>query len=264
MRLLVHVATSLRLPGALWPPARTAGLVVQLRGTPLAVLDTSRTRPHPLPAAIRWPPVPAPAGGGRWQRLAPPCAGAGGGTGTPGAAGLAEPRAVPQPRLGAVLGATGPRPILILILARPGTMSAAKSKRIKFSEEEKFLILEEFSLRKDILIPKSGRYKNTVVRQRAWEEIAAAVNSLSPLVQRTPDEIRRKWDNMVLDARRELAVEKHPLLRQRPREKLFRNIFALLNAPGPAPPLPAAVLGARAAGGAPDPPALPGTAPHRL
>lgn len=37
-------------------------------------------------------------------------------------------------------------------------MSTAKPKR-RFSEE-KLLILEEFSLCKDILIPKSGRYEN--------------------------------------------------------------------------------------------------------
>nr|XP_006134846.1 uncharacterized protein LOC102456426 [Pelodiscus sinensis] len=112
-------------------------------------------------------------------------------------------------------------------------MTTAKPKRLKFSEEEKFLILEEFSLRKDILIPKSGRYKNTMDRQRAWEEITAAVNSLSPLVQRTPDEIRKKWHNMVVDARKELTTVKHPLLRQRPQERLFHNIFALFNKTGP-------------------------------
>ncbi|XP_065595064.1 myb-related transcription factor, partner of profilin-like [Cyrtonyx montezumae] len=112
-------------------------------------------------------------------------------------------------------------------------MSAAKPKRIKFSEEEKFLILEEFSLRKDILIPKSGRYRNTQDRQRAWEEIAAAVNALSPVVRRTAEEIRRKWHNMVLEARRELAAHKHPLLRQRPQERLFHHIFALFNKPAP-------------------------------
>ncbi|KAM7089834.1 uncharacterized protein J5F26_011857 isoform 2-T2 [Ciconia maguari] len=100
-------------------------------------------------------------------------------------------------------------------------MSTAKPKCIKFYEEEKFLILEEFSLRKDVLIPKSGRCKNTLPRQRAWEEIAAAVNSLRPLVWRMPDEIHKKWHNMVIDVCRELAVEKHPLLRQRPQEKLF-------------------------------------------
>ncbi|KAM6246964.1 uncharacterized protein LJ264_010615 [Porphyrio hochstetteri] len=133
-------------------------------------------------------------------------------------------------------------------------MGTAKPKRIKFSEEEKFLILEEFSLRKDILIPKSGRYKNTLARQRAWEEIAAAVNSLSPLVQRTPEEIRKKWHNMVISARREVAVEKHPLLRQRPQEKLFQNIFALFNKPGPELPhmlLPTSAFRARAASGNP-------------
>ncbi|XP_067396016.1 myb-related transcription factor, partner of profilin-like [Emydura macquarii macquarii] len=112
-------------------------------------------------------------------------------------------------------------------------MTTAKPKRLKFSEEEKFIILEEFSLRKDILIPKSGRYKNTMDRQRAWEEITAAVNSLSPLVQRTPDEIRKKWHNMVIDARKELTTVKHPLLRQRPQERLFHNIFALFNKTGP-------------------------------
>ncbi|XP_032054926.1 vegetative cell wall protein gp1-like [Aythya fuligula] len=137
-------------------------------------------------------------------------------------------------------------------------MSAAKPKRIKFSEEEKFLILEEFSLRKDILIPKSGRYKNTLDRQRAWEEIAAAVNSLSPLVQRTPDEIRKKWHNMVIDARKELAMEKHPLLRQRPQEKLFHNIFALFNKPSPQLPDPllsGSSFRVTAAGVPPGPPA---------
>ncbi|XP_044296804.1 uncharacterized protein LOC123028693 [Varanus komodoensis] len=108
-------------------------------------------------------------------------------------------------------------------------MSTPKAKRIKFSDEEKFLILEEFSLRKDILMPKNGRYKNTADRQQAWEEIATAVNSLNPLVQRTPEEIRRKWKNMVVDARKEQTIEKHPLLRGQPRDRLFRNIFALLN-----------------------------------
>lgn len=126
-----------------------------------------------------------------------------------------------------------------------GGMSAAKPKRIKFSDEEKFLILEEFSLRKDILIPKSGRYRNTQDRQRAWEEIAAAVNALSPVVRRTAEEIRKKWHNMVLDARRELAADKHPLLRQRPQERLFHHIFALFNKAGP-PPAPSFGLPAAA------------------
>ena len=133
-------------------------------------------------------------------------------------------------------------------------MSTAKSKRIKFSEEEKFLILEEFSLHKDVLIPKSGRYRNTLDRQRAWEEIAATVDSLSPLVQRTPDEIRKKWHNMVINACRELAVEKHPLLCPWPQEQLFHNIFALFNKPGPGlldPLLSALAFRARAANGPP-------------
>ncbi|XP_032991993.1 uncharacterized protein LOC117039062 [Lacerta agilis] len=108
-------------------------------------------------------------------------------------------------------------------------MATAKAKRIKFSDEEKFLILEGFALRKDILIPKSGRYSNTAARQRAWEEIAAAVNSLNPLIQRTPQEILKKWKNMVVDARKGLSVEKHPLLQKQPRERLFRDIVALLN-----------------------------------
>ncbi|XP_072455922.1 uncharacterized protein [Notamacropus eugenii] len=116
------------------------------------------------------------------------------------------------------------------------TMTTSKPKRMKFSEEEKFVILEEFSLRKDVLVPKTGRYRNTSERQRAWQEIAAAVNALSPLVQRTPDEVRKKWKNMILDARKELAAAKHPLLLRRPRERLSHDIFALLNKTGPEPP----------------------------
>ncbi|KAM9625262.1 uncharacterized protein ACIBXB_018838 [Morphnus guianensis] len=120
-----------------------------------------------------------------------------------------------------------------------------------FSEEEKFLILDEFSLRKDILIPKSGQYKNTPDWQRAWEEIAAATNPLSPLVQRTPDEIRKKRHNMVIDARRELALEKHPLLRRRPQEKLL-HIFTFFNKPGLGlPDLPLSASAFRAASGPP-------------
>ncbi|CAI5797395.1 Hypothetical predicted protein [Podarcis lilfordi] len=117
-------------------------------------------------------------------------------------------------------------------------MATAKAKRIKFSDEEKFLILEGFALRKDILIPKSGRYSNTAACQRAWEEIAAAVNSLNPLIQRTPQEILKKWKNMVVDARKGLSVEKHPLLQRQPRERLFRDIVALLNKTDPTLPRP--------------------------
>ncbi|XP_020852314.1 uncharacterized protein LOC110215291 [Phascolarctos cinereus] len=117
-------------------------------------------------------------------------------------------------------------------------MMTSKPKRIKFSEEEKIVILEEFSLRKDILIPKTGRYRNTSDRQQAWEEITMAVNSLNPLVQRTPEEVRKKWKNMILDARKELATAKHPLLRRRPQERLFHNIFALFNKTGSELPEP--------------------------
>uniref|UniRef100_A0A6J0VHF0 Myb/SANT-like DNA-binding domain-containing protein n=1 Tax=Pogona vitticeps TaxID=103695 RepID=A0A6J0VHF0_9SAUR len=117
-------------------------------------------------------------------------------------------------------------------------MTATKVKRIKFSDEEKFLILEEFTLRKDILVPKNGRYKNTADRQQAWEEIARAVNSLNPLVQRTPKEIHKKWKNMVVDARKELTMEKHPLLRKQPRDRLFQDIFALLHKADGAMPKP--------------------------
>lgn len=124
---------------------------------------------------------------------------------------------------------THPHPHALLAHCR-GSTSMAKLKGVKFSEEGKFLILNEFSLCKDILIPKSGRYKNTPAWQRTWEEIAAT-NSLRPLVQCTPHKIRKKWHNMVIDARRELALEKHPLLRQRPQEKLF-HIFAFFNKPG--------------------------------
>ncbi|KAF1418976.1 hypothetical protein FQV24_0005362, partial [Spheniscus mendiculus] len=131
-----------------------------------------------------------------------------------------------------------------------GSMSMTKPKRIKFSKEKKFLILEEFSLCKDILIPKSGWYKNTLAWQCAWEEITAAINSLSLLVRCMPDKICKKWHN--IDARRELAVEKHSLLCQRPQEELFHNVFTLFNKPGPGlpdPPLSASASRARAASG---------------
>ncbi|XP_074062551.1 uncharacterized protein LOC141501974 isoform X2 [Macrotis lagotis] len=114
----------------------------------------------------------------------------------------------------------------------------ARPKRIKFSEEEKLVILEEFSLRKDVLVPKTGRYRNTADRQRAWAEIAAAVNALNPLVQRSPEEVRKKWKNMILDARKELASARPPLLRRRPQERLFHHISALLERPGPDAPEP--------------------------
>ncbi|XP_036614612.1 uncharacterized protein LOC118849724 [Trichosurus vulpecula] len=133
---------------------------------------------------------------------------------------------------------------LVLVICEPHdhpgrvAMTTSKPKRIKFSEEEKIVILEEFSLRKDILIPKTGRYRNTTDRQQAWEEITMAVNSLNPLVQRTPEEVRKKWKNMILDARKELATAKHPLLRRRPQERLFHNIFALFNKTGSELPEP--------------------------
>lgn len=144
-----------------------------------------------------------------------------------------------------------PHPHALLAHCR-GSTSMAKLKCVKFSEEGKFLILDEFSLRKDTLIPKSGRYKNTPAWRRAWEEIAAT-NSLGPLVQRTPDEIRKKWHNMVIDAHRELALEKHPLLHQRPQEKLF-HIFAFFNKPGLG--LPDLLLSATAFRAASGPPAM--------
>ncbi|KAF1587129.1 hypothetical protein FQV11_0015995, partial [Eudyptes moseleyi] len=109
-----------------------------------------------------------------------------------------------------------------------GSMSMTEPKRIKFSEEEKFLILEEFSLCKDILIPKSGWYKNTLAWQCAWEEITAAINSLSLLVWCMPDEVCKKWHN--IDAHRELAVEKHSLLCQRPQEELAQRLHPLQQA----------------------------------
>ncbi|KAM9097256.1 uncharacterized protein ACOB8E_000589 isoform 1-T1 [Sarcophilus harrisii] len=217
-RLPVPRATAPAPPGVRRSSAQSDGVAV-----------TSSPRAARTPAGSRlrghwWGRVPRPRAGWEGARV---CA-AGPGPATDGG-----PAPHPEGGLGR------PRPGLCDPRSHPGrvTMMTAKPKRIKFSEEER--------CDPGRVQPAQGHPHPQDWPLPQHDGPAAGlggdhdgVNSLNPLVQRTPEEVRKKWKNMILDARKELATAKHPLLRRRPQERLFHNIFALFNKTGSELPEP--------------------------
>ena len=81
-------------------------------------------------------------------------------------------------------------------------------RKSNWTDREKFILTEEFEKRKDIIRAKFSSSVTSSSKQRAWEEIAAAINSQSKEAKRDVKDIKKKWDNICSVAKSEFSTQK--------------------------------------------------------
>ena len=86
-------------------------------------------------------------------------------------------------------------------------MEEKKARKPNWSEEEKIVLLQEYSKRKHILKSKFDPHITAHKKLRMWEEIATNINSRS-LIKRSISEIQKKYDNLtVMSKKRDHAFQ---------------------------------------------------------
>lgn len=83
-----------------------------------------------------------------------------------------------------------------------------KKRKPNWTEDEKAILLEEFTKRKNIL---QSRYNPSVThshKSKAWQEITEKINSRNLAVKRTVEEVMKKYENIVVSSRKEIANNK--------------------------------------------------------
>lgn len=86
-------------------------------------------------------------------------------------------------------------------------VSSCKRKRgPNWSEKEKVVLVDEYRRHRNILRPKGSTTSSVVEREKAWDEICAALKIVSgPYVKRDVVDVRKKWDNLCFWAKKCIA-----------------------------------------------------------
>ena len=87
----------------------------------------------------------------------------------------------------------------------------AKGKRKpSFSDSEIRCLIENFEVKKDVLLSKFNSSNTNARKKKIWSDITTAVNARATNVSRTVEEIRKKWKDLLATAKKDASVEKHP------------------------------------------------------
>ncbi|XP_058625582.1 myb/SANT-like DNA-binding domain-containing protein 4 [Onychostoma macrolepis] len=79
-----------------------------------------------------------------------------------------------------------------------------KKRKPNWTEDEKAILLEEYGKRKNTL---RSRYNPSVThlhKTKAWQEITDKINSRNLAVKRTVEEVMKKYENVVVNSRKEI------------------------------------------------------------
>lgn len=101
-------------------------------------------------------------------------------------------------------------------------MAERKARKPNWSEEERVILLEEYRKRKNIIKSRFDPLITASKKQRMWEEITAKINSRG-LVNRSIQEVQKKYDNLAVLAKKEISNHK------RESNKTGKNNFNLNN-----------------------------------
>jgi hypothetical protein len=109
------------------------------------------------------------------------------------------------------------------------TSESKRPRKRNFTSNEVLTLIEEFTCRKDLL---QSKFKSTITnqnKQKAWAEVTAAVNAVSP-VERSVADVKEKWGKLASEARTQLRSRKHPPTGsgkaiEMPNLDLFADIF---------------------------------------
>eukprot|EP00745_Piridium_sociabile_P021035 TRINITY_DN32388_c0_g1_i3.p2 TRINITY_DN32388_c0_g1~~TRINITY_DN32388_c0_g1_i3.p2 ORF type:complete len:155 (-),score=21.24 TRINITY_DN32388_c0_g1_i3:90-554(-) len=86
---------------------------------------------------------------------------------------------------------------------------AKKMRKRNFTASETLTLIEEYKARKEVL---QGKFRSNLTnkeKQRAWQQVSEAVNSVG-VVQRTVNEVKEKWSKLSTEAKVQLRARKNP------------------------------------------------------
>lgn len=84
-------------------------------------------------------------------------------------------------------------------------MASTRNRKKNFLKSEVKSLLENFDARKDILLCKYNSSDNNRQKREAWQEITSILNSENGEICRTMEEVRHKWKDLLLRAKREIG-----------------------------------------------------------
>ncbi len=85
-----------------------------------------------------------------------------------------------------------------------GGTDELKQRKPNFTEAEKFFLVRQYAEYKGILADRSSDSNINRMKQQVWQLITDELNRRNPAVQRSTTEIRKKWQNLVTTARKEV------------------------------------------------------------
>ncbi|XP_029907677.1 uncharacterized protein LOC115359378 [Myripristis murdjan] len=88
---------------------------------------------------------------------------------------------------------------------------SSRKRRPNWTDQECLLLVQLMQERKDIIRGKCSTGVSIQDKRQAWEEIAQAINTAFPQIQRTVFDCNKKWENLLAKSREEIKRQKRQL-----------------------------------------------------
>nr|XP_046240311.1 myb-related transcription factor, partner of profilin-like [Scatophagus argus] len=85
---------------------------------------------------------------------------------------------------------------------------SSRKRRPNWTDQECLLLAQLMQERKGIIRGKCSTGVSTQDKRQAWEEIAQAINTAFPHIQRTVSDCNKKWENLLAKSREEIKRQK--------------------------------------------------------
>ncbi|XP_038551962.1 myb/SANT-like DNA-binding domain-containing protein 4 isoform X2 [Micropterus salmoides] len=85
---------------------------------------------------------------------------------------------------------------------------SSRKRKPNWTDQECLLLAQLMQERKDIVRGKCSTGVSIEDKRQAWEEIAQAINTAFPQVQRTVSDCNKKWENLLAKSREEIKRQR--------------------------------------------------------
>ncbi|XP_044037060.1 myb/SANT-like DNA-binding domain-containing protein 4 [Siniperca chuatsi] len=85
---------------------------------------------------------------------------------------------------------------------------SGRKRRPNWTDQECLLLAQLMQERKDIIRGKCSTGVSIQDKRQAWEEIAQAINTAFPQIQRTVSDCNKKWENLLAKSREEIKRQR--------------------------------------------------------
>lgn len=85
---------------------------------------------------------------------------------------------------------------------------STRKRRPNWTDQECLLLAQLMQEKKNIIRGKCSTGISIQDKRQAWEEIAQAINTAFPQIQRTVSDCNKKWENLLAKSREEIKRQK--------------------------------------------------------